>query len=97
MAVAAAALVAGCATADKQAPKNTINQEEVMSKLTLEDKAHFVIGTGMAGFSGNDAVIGATRNLVSGSWCRWYHLPTRLDGHPCCSAGRRSCRTAYRR
>ena len=39
MAVAAAALVAGCATADKQGPKNTINQEEVMSKLTLEDKA----------------------------------------------------------
>ena len=67
MAVAAAALVAGCATADKQAPKNTINQEEVMSKLTLEDKAHFVIGTGMAGFSGNDAVIGATRNLVPGA------------------------------
>ena len=74
MAVAAAALVAGCATADKQAPKNTINQEEVMSKLTLEDKAHFVIGTGMAGFSGNDAVIGATRNLVPGAAGTTYPL-----------------------
>ena len=74
MAVAAAALVAGCATADKQSPKNTINQEEVMSKLTLEDKAHFVIGTGMAGFSGNDAVIGATRNLVPGAAGTTYPL-----------------------
>ena len=57
MAVAAAALVAGCAT-----------------KLTLEDKAHFVIGTGMAGFSGNDAVIGATRNLVPGAAGTTYPL-----------------------
>ena len=72
--LAVAALAAGCATADKQAPKNTINQEEVMSKLTLEDKAHFVIGTGMAGFSGNDAVIGATRNLVSGAAGTTYPL-----------------------
>jgi beta-glucosidase len=72
--LAVAALAAGCATADKQAPKNTINQEEVMSKLTLEDKAHFVIGTGMAGFSGNDAVIGATRNLVPGAAGTTYPL-----------------------
>ena len=45
---AAALLLTACATADKQSPKNTINQDEVMSKLSLEDKAHFVIGTGMA-------------------------------------------------
>ena len=72
--LAVAALAVGCATADKQSPKNTINQEEVMSKLTLEDKAHFVIGTGMAGFSGNDAVIGATRNLVPGAAGTTYPL-----------------------
>ena len=72
--LAVAALAVGCATADKQGPKNTINQEEVMSKLTLEDKAHFVIGTGMAGFSGNDAVIGATRNLVPGAAGTTYPL-----------------------
>ncbi|SHK48247.1 beta-glucosidase family protein [Xylanibacter ruminicola] len=74
--LASAALVVGCATADKQGPKNTINQEEVMSKLTLEDKAHFVIGTGMAGFSGNDAVIGATRSLVPGAAGTTYPLDT---------------------
>ena len=60
------ALMMGCTSADK-VTKNTINQEEVMTKLSLEDKAHFVIGTGMAGFSGDDAVIGATRSLVPGA------------------------------
>ena len=59
-------VIASCANADKVA-KNTINQEEIMSKLSLEDKAHFVIGTGMAGFSGDDAVIGATKSIVPGA------------------------------
>ena len=48
---AVAALAVGCTTADKVTPKNTINQEEVMAKMSLEDKAHFVIGTGMAGLA----------------------------------------------
>jgi len=69
----AAMLLVACTSADK-VTKNTINQEEVMSKLTLEDKAHFVIGTGMAGFSGNDAVIGATRSLVPGAAGTTYPL-----------------------
>ena len=72
-ALATAALAAGCTSADK-VTKNTINQQEVMSKMTLEDKAHFVIGTGMAGFSGNDAVIGATRSLVPGAAGTTYPL-----------------------
>ena len=70
---AVAALAIGCTTSDK-VTKNTIDQEEVMIKLSLEDKAHFVIGTGMAGFSGNDAVIGATRNLVPGAAGTTYPL-----------------------
>ena len=68
-----AALMVGCTTADK-VTKNTINQEEVMSKLSLEDKAHFVIGVGMAGFSGDDAVIGATQSLVPGAAGTTYPL-----------------------
>ncbi len=72
--IAAMLLLAGCATADKQVPMNTINQEEVMAKMSLEDKAHFVIGTGMAGFSGDNAVIGATRNLVPGAAGTTYPL-----------------------
>ena len=45
----------------------SIDKEDIRSKLSLEDKAHFVIGTGMAGMSGNDAVIGATKSLVPGA------------------------------
>ena len=65
--LAAAGLLVGCAATDKAPVQKTLNQEEVMSKMSLEDKAHFVIGTGMAGFSGNDAVFGATRSLVPGA------------------------------
>ena len=66
-------LFVGCTSADKVATK-TINQEEVMAKLSLEDKAHFVIGVGMAGFSGDDAVIGATKSLVPGAAGTTYPL-----------------------
>ena len=68
-----AALLVGC-TATDNVTKNTIDQQEVMSKMSLEDKAHFVIGTGMAGFSGDDAVIGATKNLVPGAAGTTYPL-----------------------
>ena len=63
----------GCNSADK-VTNNTIDQEEVMAKLSLEDKAHFVIGVGMAGFSGDDAVIGATMSLVPGAAGTTYPL-----------------------
>ena len=66
-------MLASCANSDK-VTKNTINQEEVMSKMSLEDKAHFVIGVGMAGFSGDDAVIGATKSLVPGAAGTTYPL-----------------------
>lgn len=69
----AAALMVGCNSADQVTTKS-LNQEEVMSKMSLEDKAHFVIGVGMAGFSGDDAVIGATKNLVPGAAGTTYPL-----------------------
>lgn len=68
-----AALIMGCNSTDK-VTKSTINQQEVMSKLSLEDKAHFVIGTGMEGFSGDNAVIGATKSLVPGAAGTTYPL-----------------------
>ena len=73
LALGMVALVMGCTSADK-VTKNTLNQEEVMAKLSLEDKAHFVIGVGMAGFSGDDAVIGATKSLVPGAAGTTYPL-----------------------
>ena len=72
--LAVAGLLAGCAATDKAPVQKTLNQEEVMSKLSLEDKAHFVIGVGMAGFSGDDAVIGATKSLVPGAAGTTYPL-----------------------
>ena len=68
-----AVLLVGCAS-EGNVTKNTINQEEVMAKMSLEDKAHFVIGTGMQGFSGDEAVIGATKNLVPGAAGTTYPL-----------------------
>ena len=69
----AALLLTACNSADK-VTKNTINQEEVMGKMSLEDKAHFVIGVGMKGFSGDDAVIGATQSIVPGAAGTTYPL-----------------------
>ena len=71
--VAAGALMVDCTPAEK-VTKNTIDQQEVISKLSLEDKAHFVIGSGMEGFSGDNAVIGATKNLVPGAAGTTYPL-----------------------
>lgn len=51
-----------------------IDKQDILGKLSLEDKAHFVIGTGMAGMSGNDAVIGATKSLVPGAAGTTYPL-----------------------
>ncbi len=41
--------------------------DEVVEAMTLEEKAHLVVGTGMAGFSGENAVVGETRKLVPGA------------------------------
>ncbi len=66
-------LIIGCSPTENVS-NNTINQEEVIGKLSLEDKAHFVIGLGMEGFSGDNAVIGATRSLVPGAAGTTYPL-----------------------
>ena len=68
-----AALMVACNPAD-QVTRNTINQDEVLAKMSLEDKARFVIGVGMKGFSGDDAVIGATQSIVPGAAGTTYPL-----------------------
>ena len=69
--LAVVAILTGC-TSDQQ--KNAINKDDVIAHLSLEDKARFVIGTGMAGFDGENAVIGATRSLVPGAAGTTYPL-----------------------
>ncbi len=41
--------------------------QEVIDAMTIEEKAHFLIGTGMAGASGDEAVVGETQSLVPGA------------------------------
>ena len=62
--LAAAALTA-CGPSLPQLGKASL--DEVIGAMTLEEKAHLVIGTGMAGFSGDSAVIGSTKKLVPGA------------------------------
>lgn len=64
MAVVAATLCA-CGSGTPQLGKNSI--DEVIGAMTLEEKAHLVVGTGMKGFSGDSAVIGTTKTLVPGA------------------------------
>ncbi|MDR1347930.1 MAG: beta-glucosidase [Prevotellaceae bacterium] len=41
--------------------------DEVIKAMTLEEKVQLLTGTGMAGFSGNSAVVGSTQSLVPGA------------------------------
>ena len=60
---AAVLALAGCKA--PQLGKSSI--DKVLKAMTLEEKVHFVIGTGMAGNDGGSAVVGATKNIVPGA------------------------------
>ncbi|MDR2804305.1 MAG: hypothetical protein LBB85_01470, partial [Dysgonamonadaceae bacterium] len=49
--------------------------DKVIAAMTLEEKVHLLIGTGMAGFSGDSAVIGETKSLVPGAAGTTYPIP----------------------
>ena len=63
-AMAAATLLAACDSTPKLG-KDSI--DDVVAAMTLEEKAHLIVGTGMKGFSGDSAVVGETRDLVPGA------------------------------
>ncbi len=60
-----AAAAAACTPTTPRLGESSL--DEVIAEMTLEEKAHLVIGTGMAGHTGDSAVIGETRNLVPGA------------------------------
>ena len=65
MLISAAVLaLAGCKS-EPQLGKDSI--DKVLKAMTLEEKVHFVIGTGMAGANGESAVVGATKKIVPGA------------------------------
>jgi len=68
----AAALYA-CSPGVPQLGKSSL--DEVIGALTLEEKVHLVVGTGMEGFSGDSAVVGETKKLVPGAAGTTYPVP----------------------
>lgn len=73
MLLSAAAVLSCAPKGEPQLGKAPI--DKVIAAMTLEEKAHLVIGTGMAGTSGEAPVIGATRNLVPGAAGTTYPIP----------------------
>ena len=62
-------ILTGCSMNEK-----SIDVADVTGQMTLEEKVHFVIGTGMSGQSGDNAVVGKTKNLVPGAAGTTYPL-----------------------
>lgn len=60
-------VITGAAMAQDAPQLGKASIDEVIAAMTLEEKAHLIIGTGMAGFSGNSAVVGSTQSIVPGA------------------------------
>ena len=64
-------VLTGCNSQDSSVKKI---DRKLVSRMTLEEKARFVIGTGMAGMTGDNAVIGSTQSIVPGAAGTTYPL-----------------------
>ena len=73
LAMSAAAVLSCAPKGDPQLGKDSL--DKVVAAMTLEEKAHLVIGTGMAGSFGEAPVVGETRNLVPGAAGTTYPIP----------------------
>ena len=62
-----------CGRGEPQLGKASI--DKVLAAMTLEEKAHFVIGMGMAGMDDSAATIGATDDIVPGAAGTTYPIP----------------------
>ena len=65
MILAAAAVVSCGPKGTPQLGQDSI--DDVIAAMTIEEKAHLLIGTGMSGNTGDDPVIGMTQNIVPGA------------------------------
>ncbi|MDR0619801.1 MAG: beta-glucosidase [Bacteroidales bacterium] len=70
-----AGIVLSSCNSDKTLQLNRKNVDKVLAAMTLEEKVHLLIGTGMAGFGGDSAVVGETKNLVPGAAGTTYPIP----------------------
>ncbi len=71
----AAAVIGGGAAVAAPPQLGKASVDKVVKAMTLEEKVHLLIGTGMAGFDGSEAVVGATRSLVPGAAGTTYPIP----------------------
>ncbi len=71
----AAAVIGGGAVVAAPPQLGKASVDKVVKAMTLEEKVHLLIGTGMAGFDGSEAVVGATRSLVPGAAGTTYPIP----------------------
>ncbi|MDL2304627.1 beta-glucosidase, partial [Bacteroides sp. OttesenSCG-928-D19] len=68
-----ALLLTSCAEKVPQLGKVPI--EKVVAAMTLDEKVKLLIGTGMAGLTGDSAVVGETQSLVPGAAGTTYPIP----------------------
>ncbi|WP_418698192.1 glycoside hydrolase family 3 C-terminal domain-containing protein [Bacteroides sp.] len=68
-----AGVLSACGPGTPQLGKASV--DEIIGAMTLEEKAHLVIGTGMAGTSGDSTVIGTTKKMVPGAAGTTYPIP----------------------
>lgn len=69
----AAGALGACGPAIPQLGRDSV--DDVIASMTLEEKTHLLIGTGMSGASGDSTVIGTTKKLVPGAAGTTYPIP----------------------
>lgn len=69
----ATSVLSACGPGTPQLGKDSI--DDVVGAMTLEEKTHLLIGTGMVGASGDSTVIGTTKKLVPGAAGTTYPIP----------------------
>lgn len=74
MVLSLAAFIASCASS-KVPQLGRQSVDRVVAAMTPEEKVQLLIGTGMAGFSGDSAVVGQTQNLVMGAAGTTWPIP----------------------
>lgn len=66
-------LITSCEDKVPQLGKASVDQ--VVAAMTLDEKVKLLVGTGMAGFTGENAVVGETGSLVPGAAGTTYPIP----------------------
>ena len=72
---AAALLVAGCGGSADAPQLGKASIDEVIAAMTNEEKALLLVGSGMAGATGTEAVVGSSDEIVPGAAGNTHAIP----------------------